>query len=77
MKNNKFTKTLSISLLLTVFSLPNVVPAELVEADVERIGARIFHYVDHTTQPTKQVVFSIADGIRDVHSFAWEFLTGL
>jgi hypothetical protein len=76
MKNNKFTKTLSISLLLTVFSLPNVAAAGLVDADVERIGARIFHYTDPTTQPTRQVVFSIADGIKDAHSFAWEFLTG-
>lgn len=77
MKNNKFTKTLSISLLLTVFSLPNVVAAGLVDADVERIGARIFHYADPTTQPTRQVVFSIADGIRDIHSFVEGFLTGL
>lgn len=77
MKNNKFIKTLSISLLVSVFNLRNIAAAELVDADVPRVEARIFHYSDPVNQPTKQVVFAIADGIRDIHRFVGEFLTGL
>ncbi len=76
-KTDRITELIAISLLITIFNLPTTSATDLPDGDVVRIDTRIFHYSDPANQPTKEVVFAITDGVRNIYSFAGEFLTGL
>lgn len=70
MKDHKITKTIAISLLLTVFNVFDLAAAGAQDAAVVRVGAgRTFYYTELYNAPTKEIGFAIKKGAEEIHSF--------